>query len=256
MKRSAVTISRRMRWLLGAALVLLVLFVIAFPGRRSLMAVTLATGLGREGLQRRIDAIEVKAVQAAPLLDEERAFLHDFYRTLATGGRLSIVARQTGRMMDHYLDASGADYRLDAVIFTSNERVQKQAAVLRKRTQSAPCKEGTVFSSKTFYMPHRSNVDSVFGLYHGTLHVTQHERAGACVLHWRGEVPWVWPSYAQLRKKYGTPHGESFPLPNLASLLFGREHLLFVDNGLGHHLAEIGMAKSFLAFSEWSEGEW
>jgi hypothetical protein len=105
-------------------------------------------------------------------------------------------------------------------------------------------------------MPHRSNLDSVFGLYHGKLHVTQQKRADACSLRWRAEVPWVWPSYASLRKKYGTPHGESFPIPNLKSLLFGREHSLFVDNGLGYHLEEVGLAKSFLAFSEWSEDEW
>ena len=76
---------------------------------------------------------------------------------------------------------------------------------------------------------------------------------GACVLHFRAEVPWVWPSYSSIAQKYGNAHAERFPLPNLGSILFGRDHALFVDNGLGHHLEELGLAKRFLAFAEWSE---
>ena len=63
----------------------------------------------------------------------------------------------------------------------------------------------------------------------------------------------VWPSYASLQKKYGNPHAESFPLPNLKTVLLGRQHALFVDNGLGHQLEELGLARSFLAFAEWSD---
>lgn len=32
-----------------------------------------------------------------------------------------------------------------------------------------------------------------------------------------------------------------------------REHSLFVDNGLGEYLVQLGLAKSFLAFAEWDE---
>ena len=67
-------------------------------------------------------------------------------------------------------------------------------------------------------------------------------------------MPWGWPSYPSLRKKYGNPHAESFPLPNLKSLALGRKHALFIDKGLGHHLEELGLAKSFVAFAQWSEG--
>jgi hypothetical protein len=67
-------------------------------------------------------------------------------------------------------------------------------------------------------------------------------------------VPWGWPSYASLKTKYGDAHAESFPLPNLKSALFGREHSLVVDNGLGEYLVQLGLAKPFLAFSEWDEG--
>ena len=66
-------------------------------------------------------------------------------------------------------------------------------------------------------------------------------------------VPWVWPSYASLQAKYGNPHAESFPLPSLRSLVLGRHHALYVDNGLGQYLEQLGLAKSFLAFAEWTD---
>ena len=65
--------------------------------------------------------------------------------------------------------------------------------------------------------------------------------------------PEIWPSYASLKQKYGDYHAESFPLPNLKSIVFGRQYALFVDNGLGEHLSRVGLAKPFLAFAEWEE---
>jgi len=255
MKASGVRGRRAARWALGVALVGLVGLLYAFPGDRLGLAFTIATGMGRDGLQHRIDLLEERAVKQQHFSAADLAFLRDFYGTLATGGKLAIVARQTGRMMDHYLAGSGDDYRLEPEIFTSNEKVQRQVAQLRKRASALPCVQGRRLSSGTFYMPDASNVDSVFGLYWGRVHATQERAAsGACVLHWRAEVPWVWPSYASLQQKYGNPHAESFPLPSLRAVLFGRQQSLFVDNGLGHHLEELGLAKSFLAFAEWSDG--
>jgi hypothetical protein len=235
---------------LGASLLWL------FPGPRFGLALTLAAGLGRDALQSRIDAIESKAIRKRPLSEPERAFLVDFYSTLATGAKLTVVVRQTGNLMSHYLGKSGEDFELDPVIFTSNAKVEARARLLRKRAARAPCQEGRRFESPVFHMPDRSNIDSVFGLYDGSLVLTQHAGAsGGCVNRFRAEVPWAWPSYESLRSKYGDPHAESFPLPNALSLAFGRRYALFVDNGLGHHLEEVGLAKSFLAFAEWSEDE-
>jgi hypothetical protein len=157
--------------------------------------------------------------------------------------------------MDHYLAGSGADYQLDPVIFTSNRKVQRQADRLRMQARRSLCNEGRRLSSGTFYMPDPSNADSIFGLYHGELFLTQHlTESGQCLYRWRAEVPWVWPSYSFLRKRHGNPHAESFRLPSLRSLAFGRRHALFLDNGLGHHLEELGLARSFVAFAEWSDG--
>jgi hypothetical protein len=233
----------------GAALLL-------FPGPRLGMAFTLATGIGVERLQRRIDELEAAAIRRAPLKASDRAFLVDFYSTLATGGKLSGVARQTGKMMDHYLSRTGAPYELEPEIFSQNRKVQRQAQLLRERAAGSKCGSGQRFESATFYMPDASQWDSVFGLYYGTLRLTKSPEAdGSCRLQFRAEVPWIWPSYESLTKKYGTPHAESFPLPNVRTLLLGREYALYVDNGLGHYLEEVGIARSFLAFGEWSEPE-
>ena len=103
-------------------------------------------------------------------------------------------------------------------------------------------------------MPHSSQRDSHFGLYHGTLEVAARPTAtGSCALTWRAEVPWTWPSYDDLTAKHGHPRSERFPLPNLKSLVFGHEHALRVGNGLGAHLASVGLAEPFLARSEWQE---
>ncbi|MGO1070423.1 hypothetical protein [Lysobacter sp. CA199] len=225
-----------------------------FPGPRFAMAFTLATGMGRDTLQQRIDGLEDAAIRRAPMSADDKRFLSDFYRTLARGGRLVILAGQTGRMMDHYLDGSGGDYRLDPPIFIHNAKVRAQMALLLQRAGAAPCAHDSRLSSDTFYMPDRSQIDSVFGLYYGRLHLSQRRtRDGACLRHWRAEVPWVWPSYPSLRQKYGDPHAESFPLPNLQSVFLGRQHALYVDNGLGEYLVQIGLARSFMAYAEWDE---
>lgn len=242
------------RWALCVVLLTFASLLYLFPGERFGLAFTIATGVGRTALQQRIDELETLAIRHRTFSDADRAFLVDFYQTLATGGKLVVVARQTGRMMDHYLARSGADYRLDPEIFTGNVKVRLRAMQLRMQARAGHCINGRQFSSGTFYMPDSSNVDSVFGLYFGRLQVTEQAApTGQCTLHFRAEVPWVWPSYSSIEEKYGDAHAESFPLPSLTSLIFGQRYALFVDNGLGHELEELGLAKSFLAFAEWSE---
>lgn len=246
---------RRALYVLGALGLLGALAVrLAFPGQRLGMAFTLGSGIGTADLQTRIDALEEQAILGKGFSEHDRAFLSDFYRTLATGAKLSILVRQTGGMMDHYLDGSGTEYRLSPDIFRGNAKVQAQLAVLRRRAAAKPCTGVTRLASPTFYMPDPSQVDSVFGLYHGNVTLTRSVNAdGRCVSHVRAEVPWNWPSYASLKQKYGSYHAESFPLPNLKCLALGRKHALFVDNGPGEYLVQLGLAKSFLAFAEWDE---
>lgn len=246
---------RRLRWLALAALLLVFAGLLAlFPGRRFGLAFTLGTGIGRAALQQRIDALEARAIAGAPFDAGDKAFLSDFYRTLARGGRLVVFARQTGRMMDHYLDGSGRDYRLAPGIFAGNAKVRAQMDALRRRMAAQPRRPRTQLQSARFYMPDRSQVDSVYGLYYGRVQLVRACAGRApCRLRWRAEVPWAWPSYDSLRRKYGDPHAENVPLPNFASALLGRRHALYVDNGLGEHLARIGLARPFLAYAEWDE---
>lgn len=244
---------KRMRWAcVPLGLVAFAFFL--FPGRRLPIAFTIGTGIGRDALQARIDEVEATAIRGSPLPPDDRELLLAFYRSLATGGRLSVLVRQTGQLMDHYLDGSGAPFELEPAIFTENRKVQAQMRRLREQSIRAGCTPNARFSSPPFYMPDDSKLDSVFGLYHGTLHaLASRRRDGSCQLRFRAEVPWVWPDYPSLARKYGDPHAESFPLPSLRSLLFGEAECLFVDNGLGHYLEEVQLAKSFLAYAEWSD---
>jgi hypothetical protein len=239
---------------LGVVTALAVTLLILFPGRRFGMAFTLATGVGRQSMQERIDAIEERAIAKVALDDADRAFLSDFYRTLATGGKVTLVLGQTGRLMEHYLDGSGEDFRLDPVIFTENATVQAAMRRLRVRATSPEGAAGARLTSPAFHMADAENADSVYGLYWGTLHVTRTAASdGAIVLKWRAEVPWTWPSYASLEERHGSPHAECFPIPSLRSLVLGERWALRVDNGLGEHLAQEGLARPFLAYGEWDE---
>ncbi len=229
------------------------LWLTVFPGNRSSIAFVLLTGLGRDKLQLAVDRVEADAIEQKHLSDKQRLFLVDLYRTLATGGRLSVFARQSGALMDHYLDKSGEDYQLQASIFTTNKNVQEQANLLRLKVLDSGCRELGRYESESFYMPHHSSPDSVFALYHGTVSVSNKLLGGECRMVWRAEVPWVWPSYESLQKKYGTPHGESFPIPNLRAFFFDISDSVYIDNGLGHYLETAGLAKSFLAYGTWEE---
>lgn len=224
-----------------------------FPGQRLGMAVTIGTGVGTEDLQAKVDALEDKAIRRQPFTSEDKEFLVDLYRTLATGAEMTILVAQTGRLMDHYLDGSGEDFKLEPAIFTDNIRVQGQIKRLRSRANLTRCTPSGALVSPTFYMPHRSSIDSVFGLYYGTVELTLVRRGEQCVQRWRAEVPWYWPSYPSLERKYDHSHAESFPLPNITSLVAGQRYALTIDNGLGEYLVQLGLAAPFTAYSEWEE---
>ena len=210
----------------------------------------LATGIDIATLQEQIDGLEELAIKRRPFSEDQKAFLREFYTTLAKGARLTIVLSGSGRLMDHYLNGSGEAFELDPSIVRDNANVQAQMALLRERLQT----EGaTSASSPTFYMPDASEWDSVFGLYHGTISVAEVTTPDGVFLEWRGTVPWTWPSYESLKKKYGDYHAESFPLPNPISLVAGEAHALRVDNGLGEYLTRLDLAREFVAFATWRE---
>jgi len=78
---------RRILWATGASLAFcLGAFLIYFPGRQSLLAVTLATGLGVTSLQMQVEQVEDKAIEGRELSLSEKQFLLDLYTCLAKGG--------------------------------------------------------------------------------------------------------------------------------------------------------------------------
>ena len=233
-------------------LVLLLISQILFPGRQSLLAITLATGFGTEDLQKKVDLMEAKAIQGKPFSEGEKEFLYDLYKTMASGGKLIPLTRQTGLMMDHYLSKTGSNLKIASSIYVKNRKVQKRMEQIRKRIRNSEFKRKK-FESEIFYMPDASSIDSLFGLYWGKVIAYPEYTNSGITIRWRAEVPWEWPSYQSLKNKYGSYDAESFPLPNMKSIFVGVKHSLYVDNGLGEYLTRIGVAKSFLAYAEWTE---
>jgi hypothetical protein len=249
------TWTRRVRWLVLLAIIAVpTLFV---TGARGSVAVQLATGFGIPALQREIDRLQNKAIRKQPFTEQDKQMLRELYGAMADGARLSGVLGQSGRLMDHYLGCTGTPLELDPGIFVTNQRVQQPMNLMRAQIRAAATAHARLepsYRSPRFYMPHASSPDSVTGLYWGTVQATpQVQDDGTVRVRWRAEVPWEWPTYESLQLRYGTPHAEIFPIPNARSLLYGPQYALHVENGLGGYLVTLGLAKPFLAWSEWEE---
>lgn len=229
-----------------------------FPGEQRMLAYRLATGTGIESVQARVDSIEDKAIRGTTISQDDRRFLRDLYSCLSKGARLTVVLRQSGRMMARYLDGTGEPLEVPARIFRSDRKVTQRmerlrGAATRDLRVGRPLE--SEYDSGVFYMPDPSSLESVFGLYYG--HITLIPRKGpdgTLVCRWRAEVPWNWPSYEKLTREQGNPHAECFPIPNLSALVHGRRHALWLDNGLGEYLVRLGLAKPFVVHAEWGEG--
>ena len=235
---------------------LLVALRIYFPGRQMKMAFSIATGVGISEMQARVNELEEKAIARADFTEEDKEFLRDLYTCMAKGGKLTLILLQTGQMMDHYLSCSGESLKTASRIFAWSPNVTDQMDKLRNRMlkdlQSGvePKKR---YASGVFYMPHWRSPDSIFGLYHGRVFLKILEKdVDEITLGWRAEVPWIWPSYESLFRKHNEYHAECFAIPNLR-MLAGKKYALYIDNGLGEYLTQIGLAKSFLVFAEWEE---
>jgi hypothetical protein len=233
-----------------------------FPGQRLGLAWSVGTGQGIEALQSRTDRIESRIIRRRSLSTEDQRYLADLYAVVATGAWHMPPLHQSGRLMDHYLEGSGEPLELDRRIFLASPKVTRKLGELRTQARRrAPLVRGAraggdgyVWSTR-FYMPDRAHPDSFYGLYWGRIGY----RAGLdgsgqrLHLHWRAEVDWRWPRYAELLAKYGTYRAEVVPIPNLRSLRHGNRHALRLSNGLGGYLEEAGLARHFLAYAEWDE---
>ncbi|MGB0744986.1 MAG: hypothetical protein ACPGSB_10735 [Opitutales bacterium] len=203
-------------------------------------------------MQEKIDACEAKAIEGADFTEQDIEFLRDLYTCLYKGARLTLVLPEVSKLMEHYLAGSGEALEVDASILHTNKKVIEQMELLKaKISTDSPLKEN--YRSEVFYMPDFSNIDSVFGLYYGHLEARPERTDGETQIDWRAEVPWEWPAYESLKAKHGDYHAESFPIPNASCLLRGIDGAIFIDNGLGEYLTRLGLAKSFLAYAEWTE---
>jgi hypothetical protein len=257
MKRKRKALRRYAVVAAGLFFIAIVAFLIYFPGRQSLLAATLASGLGIGDLQARVDALEEKAIRGEQFTEADRAFLRDLYTCFAKGARLTYVLRQSGQLMNHYLSRTGKPLRIEPRIFLGSGTVRKQMDRLKHEimvdvsAHGTPAKE---YTSGTFHMGDPELFDSSAGLYFGSIRVRSRVLDdNRLLLFWRADLPWQWPSYESLYAKYGNYHAQCFPLPNARSILQGPRYYLWLDDGLGEYLAQLGLAEPFLAWAEWEE---
>lgn len=232
----------------------LISIFILFPGQQKYMAFTLATGIGIEDLQNKVDHLENKAIQKKLFKKEEVIFLKDLFSTMSTGAKNSFFLTESGKLTSHYLDQSGSDYNLPERLFTKNNRVKKQMNILKNqfisdiKNNSAKKK----YESKRFYMPDKSVPDSIYALYYGKIYLyPTTNKEGLVNMLWRANLPWYWPKYDYLKEKFDDYKAHRFSIPNLRSIFINKRHALRVDDGLGEYLVTLGIARPFLAYSTW-----
>ncbi|MDB6130160.1 MAG: hypothetical protein JWM04_1267, partial [Verrucomicrobiales bacterium] len=203
------------------------------------------------------DLMQSKAIRREAFEESEKVFLRNLYICFAKGGAASMMAPESSKMMFQYLSCSGRELQVRSSLFYRSAPVIEMMKPLKDRAVADFQNHGgdkVVYESQTAYLGDPAYFDSFVGLYFGQVKVSVvRSEKDFIVLKWRGEVPWEWPSYSSIYKKYGRYHAQSFPLPNARSLLQGPKYLLLMDDGLGGYLAEIGLAKPFLVFAEWEE---
>ena len=213
------------------------------------MAFTLATGVGVSGMQLRVNELQSKARAGEEFSETDRRFVRNLYTCLAKGARLTIVLRQSAAMMHRYLSCTGEPLGVESRIFVNSGRVRDEMTALKRQAADdahAPGGLRREYHSAEFYMADATSFDSAVGLYVGRL-ILRLDPTGHRLL-WRAEMPWAWPAYAGDRAAR-----VSFAIPNIRSLLPGAHCALNIENGLGGYLTRLGLAKSFLVYSEWTE---
>ena len=252
----------RLRWVLSALVLLLVGYTLwQFPGQQLGLAWSIGTGQGIEALQRRVNAIESRVTKGRKVSGEDDRFLADLYAALGTGAWHLPPLHQSGALVLHYLERSGEPFELEERIFLASPPVVRQMAIMRAQARrqakflrgARAGGDGYVWSGR-IHMSDPADPDSYYALYYGRIGYRARLDAadGRLHLHWRAEVPWRWPRYPELLKKYGRYRAEVVPVPNLRSL-FRRGKPLLLSNGLGGYLEDAGMARRFLSHAEWEE---
>lgn len=244
------------------ALIAAVAYVLwQFPGRQLGLAWSVGTGQGLQTIQSRVNRIESRVVRKQPVSADDRRFLVNLYSVFATGAWHLPPLHQSGKLLRHYLQRTGEPLELDEGIFLASPSVVRKMGELRAQARrqadylrgARPGGDGYVWSGR-IHMSDPADPDAYYALYWGRIGYRARVEAsgGRLHLHWRAEVPWRWPRYAELMRQYGRFRAEVVPVPNLASA-FHRGRPLLLSNGLGGYLEEAGMARQFQAYAEWDE---
>lgn len=237
-----------MKKLLIISILTLVSLIALVPHLR--LAFTIGTGIGLNSLQKQIEGTQSRAIKGQ-ITEDDKEFLVRFYQTMAYGAQLTFVLPESARLMHHYLDESGAATSIDKALYIESARVIAKMSTIKKNLR-AICKIGESLTSERFDMGQGYPLDAHFSLYFGTIKGTIVERDGVKNINWEVKMPWKWPTYADIKKTYGTYYKEIIPFPNALSFL-GIGKPMWLPNGLGGELEKQGLAKTFNVDTSWHE---
>jgi hypothetical protein len=232
-------------------------YFIYFPGQQSIIAFKLATGIGVSSLQQQVVYIEKKILSKVSLSSNEKSFLNNLYTCFWKGAYLTVVLRQSAHLMRHYLSCKGGTIEINPRIFRGSRNVQIQQERLRKKILTDINNNKTLpetYRSAKFQMADPEFYDSFIGLYYGTIEAKVIKEAKKhCIIKWTAIQPWEWPTYAHIKKHFGSYSTHNFPLPNMRSIIFGDKYRLYINDGIGAYLVELSLAEPFVAYSEWED---
>ena len=172
-------------------------------------------------------------------------------RDRAYGAQITFVLPESSRLTHHYLNGSGKTESIDPSLYTKSPRVINQMKTI-KRKLTGSCEVGSSASSKRFDMGHGYPLDAHFALYFGTISGQVESAGSKKYIKWLADMPWKWPTNADIKKTYGTYQKEIFPFPNLLSFA-GLGPKMWLPNALGGELEKQGLAKAFDIITTWQE---
>lgn len=234
-------------WLIVILVVMLGLSLSTIPKVR--MAASIGTGVGLNVIQNKVDQLH-RLGKKNKLDVPDLEWIKELYFVLASGARATLVLPVSSKLMFHYLEGTGTPVQLSPEVFSQSDRVIE----MKKQLNSAVCNGKNSVKSPVFDMGGRTPADSAFALYFGTLSTTRLDKK----ILYTAVMPWKWPTYQEIHKRYGSYDKEIFPIPNMLSIIsrtFGINlgPPLYLPNALGGELERMGLAKSFEVSSHWTE---
>jgi hypothetical protein len=202
-----------------------------------------------DGIQKKIDLLESRAIAGAAFSESEKAFLIDLYDALALGGR-ALGYSEASAMLRHYLHGNGEPLRVGSKAYSANPEVRAAMEALLSRVRDDRPRHGdrTIYSSPPLHIAPEEDPRLFYFSNIFTLEAMPEDGdADSFVVLFRVELTCRFPSYRDQERMFRDARHFHTPFPTPR-----RGKVLTIDDGLSQYLTVIGAAKEFQYTAEWS----